>query len=276
MARRSGLAVWMLFLANLGIAVVAAFPVYRGIFGFTSHSLMAGELANGFSVDWLTDFSHNSPGSLERYARIIGWFALLSLPVNSVLAGGVLARFRAPEIESALGNFFREVARYAWRLVRLTIIGLVCYWLIFRLLNQSLSDWVNNRMRDWLDDRPVFWIRLAVTALVLAGLGFVNMVMDYARVKLVMDEGSGAAEAFLASLRFAIRRFWSAVPVYALPSLCGLALLGVYNLSVPWNLVHSPLAVGFLFIGQQVVMLGRYWFRVATWASEWAYYSGWK
>ena len=62
-ARRTGSAVGILFLANLVIAALAGFPIYRGIQSFTGHSLMGRELARGFSVDWLTDFSFNNPGS---------------------------------------------------------------------------------------------------------------------------------------------------------------------------------------------------------------------
>jgi hypothetical protein len=55
---------------------------------------------------------------------------------------------------------------------------------------------------------------------------------------------------------------------------------------VPWSLINAPVAeagwtqyrgpllVALLFLVQQVVIFGRYWFRVATWASEWSYYSG--
>jgi hypothetical protein len=110
--------------------------------------------------------------------------------------------------------------------------------------------------------------------------------VDYARVKLIMEDGSSAAGAFLCSLGFCLKRFRRAATVYALPALCGLVLLGLYRLVIPWSLINAPVAeagwtqyrgpilVALLFIGQQVVMFGRYWFRVATWASEWAYYSG--
>ena len=37
---------------------------------------------------------------------------------------------------------------------------------------------------------------------------------------------------------------------------------------------QEQLAVALLFIGQQLVMFGRYWFRVAGWASAWSSYSG--
>jgi hypothetical protein len=69
--------------------------------------------------------------------------------------------------------------------------------------------------------------------------------------------------------------------------LCGVALLVLYRLLLPWSFFKTPaspggpwaqyrepLALALLFLIQQAVMFGRYWFRVATWASEWTYYSG--
>ena len=282
--RRSGSAVGILFLANLATAALAAFPIWRGIQLFTGSSLMGRELARGFSVDWLTDFALNSQGSFGRYGMLIVWMGFLSLALNSILAGGVLTRFKAPDLKYSLGDFFRHTGRYAWRLLRLLVIGLICYWIVFKLLNEKLGQWVDQWTDNWADDRAVFGARLAISLLVVLGLGFVNLVMDYARVRLVLEEGTGAIQAFLASLGFSLGRLKAAIGVYIVPSSLGLALLGVYRLLFPWGFinatiaagshVHVPLALAGLLVVQQLVMFGRYWFRVATWASEWALYSG--
>jgi hypothetical protein len=281
--RRSGSAVWILFLANFAVAALAGYPIYHGIQRFTGQSLMGRELARGFSVDWLTDFTFNNPGSLDRYATVIVFMGFVSLVLNSILAGGVLPHFKAPELKYSLGDFFRYAGRYAWRLLRLLVIGLICYWIVFKLLNEKLGQWVGHRTGDWADERTVFVVRLAVSLLVVLGLGFVNLVMDYARVRLVLEEGTGALQAFLASLGFSLGRLRRAIGVYVIPSLCGLALLGVYRLLFPWGFIDAtiaggshirvPLALAVLFVVQQIVTFGRYWFRVATWASEWSYYS---
>jgi hypothetical protein len=286
MTRRASTGVWVLFLANLGLAALAALPIYRGILRFTGHSLMSQSLLRGFSVDWLTDFGFNSPGSLDRYAAAIAAAGLFSILVNSVLAGGVLAHFRDPLLTQGLGDFCRDTVRYAWRMIRLLVIGLICYWIVFRLLNQSLSGLVDRWTESATNDHTVFWAHLPVVLLTLTGVIFVNLVMDYAKVKLVLDDESSAIGAFLASLGFSLGRLRKALTVYLVPALLGLALLVLYRLVVPWDAIHTslgnaggwrysePLVLAVLFIGQQVIMLGRYWFRVATWASEWSYYSG--
>jgi hypothetical protein len=281
--RRSRSSVWVLFLANLALAAAAGFPIYQGIQSFTGHSLMGRELARGFSVDWLTDFTFNNPGGFHRYATVIVAMGLVSLALNSILAGGVLARFRAPDLNYSLGDFFHHTGHYAWRLLRLLVIGLICYWIVFELQNEMVGRLVNHWTGNWADDRSAFCAHLAVALLALLGLGFVNLVMDYARVRLVLEEGMGALQAFLASLGFSLGRLRRAIGVYVVPSFCGLALLGVYRLLFPWGFInvaiadgsHSrqPLALAVLFVVQQLVVFARYWFRVATWASEWSYYS---
>jgi hypothetical protein len=164
------------------------------------------------------------------------------------------------------------------------IIGLVCYWIIFGVLNRGLGGLIDKQTRHWLDDRPVFWLHLGQYALLLFALLFLNLALDYARVKLLMQESSSAVESFLASLGFSLRRLRNAATVYAVPSLLGIALLVLYRLVTPWSRINAnlgnpqasrslePMTVAALFITQQVIMFGRYWFRIATWASEWVYF----
>jgi len=282
LARRARTGVWILFFANLGLAALASYPIYEGVRAFTGHSAMSEDLATGFSFDWLTDFAVNHPGSLERYATRIVLFGLLSILAQSVLAGGVVASFREPSLHSP-GDFFRDCRRYGWRLIRLTIIGLISYWIVFRFLNQGLGSVADRWTGQWLDDRPVFWVKLVPSLLTLLGLVFVNLVMDFARVRLVMEEGASAIEAFLASLGFSLARMRRALVIYGVPSLCGIALLGLYLLAWPRAFhiasqsagghIRQPLALAVLFVGQQVIMLVRFWFRVAAWGGEWTFYS---
>lgn len=283
--RRAGTGIWVLFLANLGLAALAALPIYRGILGFTGHSLMTQELLRAFSTDWFRDFTMARPGALDNYAAIILNLGLLSILVNALLVGGVLAHFREPDLPQGPFAFFRDARRYAWRMVRLMLIGLFCYWLVFLALHQGLTRLTRRWTVAALDDRPVFWINLAISLATLAGVIFVNLVIDYARVTLVLEEESSAVVAFLSSLGFSLRRLRKALGVYAVPSLLGIALLGIYRLVVPWSFINAslgsagwshlrePLVLALLFFGQQAIMWCRYWFRVATWASEWSYCS---
>jgi hypothetical protein len=285
LARRIRSAVWILLIFNLGLGAIATLPIYRGILEFTGHSLMSETLLKGFSVDWLVDFSFANPSALSRYAEGILVFALLAIPVNTVLAGGVLGAIkRLPGQPMTLADFFQDASEYAFRLLRLMVIGLVFYWLAFHFVYGKLGAAVN-RWTEHYDDRSQFFAHLGLGLFLLLVVILLNMIVDFARVRIVHEDGVGAAEAFLSSTGFAIGRLRRALVVYAVPSLCGVALLGIYRLILPWHLVNTqlagitvsafrePLTLALLFMVQQLVMFGRFWFRAATWAGEWSYYA---
>ena len=284
LARRSRAAVFILFAANLLLAAIAGLPVYHGILNFTSHSLISRQLLTGFSYNWLIDFVFNNRGAVAQYAQIIMVLGLIAMPVNAVLAGGVLARFLHPKEPFRLGGFFRDCGHYAWRMLWLVVIALFGYWAIFRFILTELGGRVDRLTLYWMNDRSAFVAHLGVGLLVLLALVFVNLVLDFAKVRMVLTD-SGVLESVPAALGFSLYRIRRAVVVYAIPALCGLALLLIYRLIMPWHILHlalgdtskkyyeTALVLGALFIGQQLVMFGRYWFRVATWASEWSFYA---
>ena len=286
LARRSRSAVFILFGANLVLAAVAGLPIYHGILDFTSHSLMSRKLLTGFSLNWFTDFAFHRRGAIQQYAEVIMALGLIALPVNAVLAGGVLSRFQRQTERFRVGVFFRDCSRYAWRMLLLMVFALFAYWAVFKYVNAGLGGYVDHATLYWRNDRMAFLAHLGAAVLVLLALVFVNLVIDFAQVRIVFGEGSGTLESLLASLGFAIARLPRAIVVYAIPSLCGLGLLVVYRLITPWHMIHlalgetagasyEPLLVlALLFIGQQIVMFGRYWFRVATWGSEWSLFAG--
>ncbi len=277
-------AVWLLFLSNLVLAAVAAWPIYDGIQAFTVHRQAAQALTSGFSTDWLTDFAMNQKGALNRDANFAEAFGLITILVNSILAGGVLSSFRPRVLTGFPGSFWRDTGCYAWRLVRLMLLGLIGYWIMFRLLREDLSEAVLHWTASWQNEPSVVWVQVGAGILLLIALGLLNLVMDFSRIKLVKDERSSALEALWEAFGFCFSRLGKALVVYVIPSLGGLLLLGIYVLLIRWGHAghvggaisghghHDALMILALFILQQAVIFGRYWFRVATWASEWSLY----
>ena len=285
LVRRSRGAVFILFAANLLLAALAGLPIYHGILNFTSHSLISRHLLTGFSYNWYTDFVFHNGGAIRQYAQIIVVLGLIAMPVNAILAGGVLARFHRVQEPFRLAVFFGDCRRYAWRMLFLVLIALFGYWAIFRFILVELGRRVDRLTIYWVNDRSAFTAHLVVGLLVLLALVFINLVIDFAKVRMVLTD-SGVLESFLAALGFSLFRIRRAVVVYAVPALCGILLLVIYRLATPWHMLHIAMGdtsknvsetatiLVALFVGQQLVMFGRYWFRVATWASEWSFYAG--
>src|SRR2546428_1868344 len=94
-AFRTRSAVWVLLLVNLGVAALAALPIYRGILGSTGSSLMGQTIARAFPRDWLVGLSVNNPPSPRPSPGGKTPLPPLTTPHNSLLSSGVSRRLRA-------------------------------------------------------------------------------------------------------------------------------------------------------------------------------------
>ena len=270
--RRFGVARLVLGL-NLLVAMGVALPLYYAIVKSTGHSKMATDLLQGFSLDWLVDFRTNNPGWFTRFGQAVLAGGLASILLNTLLAGGILGALRNPQTDFRACEFFQDVVRYAARLLRLLVLGLVCYWLVFWVLNVELRGTLEQLAERSTNSLWASLVEVSLAGLILAGLFVFNLILDFARIRLVLGEEQEVMRAFWEAWRFVRRRFFKCLVVYLVPGLAALALLGVYRLLMPLVAFWTPWGIVALFLLQQLVMFARYWFRMATWAGEWALYS---
>src|SRR2546426_8663090 len=84
-AFRTRSAVWVLLLVNLGVAALAALPIYRGILGSTGSSLMGQTIARAFPRDWLVGFFIYNPRSAHPVPGGKNLLRLLDISIYSLL-----------------------------------------------------------------------------------------------------------------------------------------------------------------------------------------------
>ena len=122
------------------------------------------------------------------------------------LAGGALDRLARQRWMGGAG-FLAAGRRHFWPLTRLALLAGALYWLLFGVL------------RPWLFGDPpgasatgpgngayadAAW--LALNGLFAAGRAGIGLVVDYARVRAVVEDRRSAIGALLAALRFMVRR----------------------------------------------------------------------
>ena len=269
LACRRWAVVRLIFVVNLILAAVVAMPVYYAVSEFTGHSRMATALLEGFSPEWFTDLQHNRPSWLSLMARTTLAGGLFGLLFNALLAGGMLGSFRDPEQNYSGKDFFQAVVRHAGRLLRLLLLGLLCYWLMFWLLNVEARAVLGRLTTDEVNELWSARADVFLSVLLVAGLLYLNLILDFARLRLVLGDKRSALSSAVFALRFVHRNRMRSLMVYSVPGLCGLFLLGLYLAAVSQLSVSNLWIVGLLFLIQQGVMFGRYWFRMAAWAGEW-------
>ena len=253
-------------------------------------SLAADAMGAGVNYDWWNEFLQQTGGIGTTFVpSIIGFAAPLNnlsdladnvglastvmslvvvwLVLWAFLGGGIFDRYargrttHTPAFFAACGVFF-------FRFLRLGAIAWFAYWLLFKYVHGwfFVTLW-----RRWTVNLPVerdaFWIRLTLYALFAMLLAAVNLIVDYAKVRAVVEDRRSMIGALNASIRFAVRHPRATVALYLVNTLVFVVILAVYRGVAP-GAAWSGAGVWFAFLVTQLYIAARIWAKLVCAASE--------
>jgi hypothetical protein len=280
--RRVAAAPWVLagmFVMTFVMAVPLALVLRGSIEAHLGSSMTAGAVADGVEYDWWQEFSSQASGLATTFTpTILGFAAVLDnissvldgdkeiVPIAGALAayvgvwtfllGGIIDRYARQRATRAHG-FFSAAGVYFFRFLRLGIIAALLYWLLFHYVHTWLFDtWFDYATRDVDTERVAFAWRMLMYAIFGALLVIVNVVVSYAKVRLVVEDRRSAIGAFIAALRFCWRRKREVIAVYGLNLLLFAVVIAVWALVSPGASGAGP-SMWVRFIAGQVYILAR-------------------
>lgn len=278
------------FLVTLLMALPAASAIGNSIAGGLGSSLDGGAMADGVDADWWARFGDAAKGLDRTFTRsVIGFTAVVDnlsrfldgegpdlalagltaahLVLWLFLVGGILDRY-ARMRPTRSRAFFGACGTYFFRFLRLALVGAAGYWLLFGLLHgwlfEDLYGWAN---RDLTVERTAFALRAALYAVFLALLGFWNVVMDYAKIRTVVEDRISMLGAVLAGWRFVVRHPMKTFGLYLLNAAAFLGVVLLYAVAAPGAAGAGALAWWAFVIGQ-VYLLARLAVKLAFYASQ--------
>ena len=284
------------FVMTLLTALPFSLAVRDALQAHLGDSLIAEQVARGVNVQWWSEFTEQA-GTLGKTFQpsIIGFAAVLDnlsaiadgewrpspflwlgagyLVLWLFLAGGILDRYaRARPTRSY--EFFTACGVYFVRFLRLAPFIALTYYLLFTVMHRLLlEDAFGALTRDLLAERTAFFIRVALYAL-FGVLGvLVNIVFDYAKVRVVVEDRRSMLGAIVAGARFARRNAPAVASLYLLTAALFAALLFIYAIVAP-GAGSTGAAVWFGFVVSQLYLVGRLWIRLVFLASETALFQG--
>src|SRR5258708_2587605 len=263
------------FAVTLAISLPLAFAVRDMLEGHFGRSLMAEAALRGANYEWWQEFIAQATALGTTFVpSIIGFGAVLLnlsnlvdnvplltavagvtgawLVLSSFLSGGILDRFarnrptRGRGFFRACGAHFPAIARLG--LAALAIYAFLFYWL-HPLLFVTLSPW---RTMELAVERTAFARRAALYAIFLSALFAVTVMVDSARVRVVVEDRRSAIGALLAGARFVRRNLAAAGGLYLLNGILFLAAIAFYALVAPAATLPAWLA---LIIGGTYIVL---------------------
>lgn len=244
------------------ITLMAALPLATAIgLGINEHlgsSVTANDVADSVNYDWWQEFASQGSsltltstftpsilgfattldsvsGLLDRrpivpaIALALGFYMLVWV----FLQGGVLDRYARGRRIGAYG-FFAASGIFFLRFLRLGIVAGIAYGFLFAYLHEWLfGRWYVNVTRDIAVERTVFYWRVLMYAIFIALLALTTTVLDYAKVRAVVEDRRSMAGALIAAIRFIIRNPGRVAGLYLTNTFLFLGVVGVWALIDP-------------------------------------------
>jgi hypothetical protein len=149
----------------------------------------------------MTSYDQNSMwGTL---VSVNGLLLLLALLASPLIAGGTLEILTGRGSGPTVARFASGAGRYFWRFLRLMILGGVTMLISLGLLSAALGAIVS-RFSDagWEATSIIGGMAQAVILAIAAGC--FTVVLDYARIRMVLEPTNRSVKSFFSSLRFVI------------------------------------------------------------------------
>jgi len=257
-----------LWLVNLLFSLLLVTPFYFLLQKDFSRSLMGERLVQGFDFLWLGDVIYK----YQDFAPIfIGWMlgpAILFLLLQIFLNGGMIGRIVAGEEKVTISSFFGDCGKYFWRFLRVFLMSLVGYILVFGILGRMIgalrNAWTKNASTEWTYIIASF-IRLFVFLLLFS---VIKMFFDYVKVGLAAEESKKAVRGTLSNFAFLGKRFFKAWGLFLLVGLVFIALTLIY-LAVARVLPKTGLIpMMIVFLWQQTYIFAKTWTAVLFFSTE--------
>lgn len=253
-------------------------------------SLAAGSVAGGANYQWWQEFSAQAAGlGATLTPSIIGFGAVLDnldaflenapmattvagvtvawLLVWSFLSGGVIDRLARGRRTRSSG-FFAAAGTHFWRFLRLGLFAWVVYAFLFGFVHGWLfTDLYERMIRDLTVERTAAAIRFAGYALFGALLLCFNVIFDYARIRIVVEDRRSAIGALAAGARFVRRHAGRVLGLYLLNGLAFALLVALYGLASPGAPRTGAGMWLVLLLGQAYIVL-RHYLKLVFYASE--------
>jgi hypothetical protein len=283
-----------LLLGVYATTLVCALPLAVAMRGLLQthlgSSLAADSAAAGVNYDWWQEFASQATGIGATFTPSIVGFAATLDNISSVLdrqrevapimgalalyllawtflAGGIIDRYARQRPLGAAG-FFAASGVHFFRLLRLAVVAGAIYWWLFAYVHDWLfAEWFVDRTRTIGVEREVFLWRVALYAVFGLMLVIVNVIFDYAKIRIVVEDRRSALGALAAAMRFVWRRRARVSGLYAMNGVTFVILIAIWALIDP-GARGGGLMVLMAFLAAQLYLLARLALKLQFLASE--------
>jgi len=270
----------VLWLINLLFATVFFYTVFNFLARTIGKSQASDTLLQRLDFNFIFELLVHHGGAVHTMLCLFLILTFTYSLASIFLNGGILFTIAHPmrmtaakgEKERFAGMFFQGAGKFFGRFFRLCIYSLLL-WVLFIILHVLLNlafrpltaSGTNEQIMLYL-----FWVRLAIGLFLIF---LIRMILDYTRIKIVLEDTRYVFRSLLQTMVFIFRNFGKTLALYYLLIITAIILFLIY-----WGL-KSLITSGSLFpiltafIIGQIFIISRGWLKIALQAAQMEFYS---
>ncbi len=255
---------WMLFLfyaATTAAALLIVAPFMAIAFQSLGESAWAHEMNGNLDLSWISELlaAHGVMPVTPVTMVLIG-ASIIAVVVYLFLLGGALQVFCTGD------PFFAGCGRNFWSLFRLGLVSLLFYGAAF-IVYGRLGALGRKIWGEGSEATPLIHWSWFCAAVGLCLICFVNLIFDYARIRMVAEDRRKAFRATFAAIRFVWKNLRRTAGLYAVVCVIAALCFAVY-LGISHSFAQSSLIlVLLLLLVRQAMVMAKVWARLLFYSS---------
>jgi hypothetical protein len=293
--------VLLLFFVNLAFASILAVPMYHSLKDSFGDSLVGEGMAKGFDMLWWEEYRDQSEGLAKTFTpSIIGKGAILNnleglilktfftlppeililglvyITFRTFLAGGILSTFNTNRSKFSLKKFFGGAGAHFFHFFLVMLISWVIFFGVLGFLYRGLDSIRNNIAQNSFSEVTPFYISLFFNLVLFFLLLLFQMLFDYTRIQIVVEQKKNILVALRDAYRFISKHLGSTLGLFYLLFLVNFGVTLMYLLFK--SLIPQSTAMGVIsvFLIQQLFVFALIFIRCWLYASELELFKYWR
>ena len=283
----------LLLAINFVFSLILAVPMYHSLKDSFGNSLAGDRMAEGFDYLWWEEYRDDARGLEKTFTpSIIGKgavlnnlegliqlrvfdlppvilvFGLVYIILHTFLAGGILFHFKTGNDRFSLRGFFLGAGSHFVRFSLLVLLSWLFFLLIGIVLKDSLDSLLSGIQKTAFSEVIPFYVGLVFNAIVFFLFLFIQMVFDYARIKIVLEDSSNVLTSAASAFGFVFRHLGSTLGLFYLLFLAQVAFTLIYILIHGLIPQSSYIGIALAFLFQQIFIFGLIWIRCWLYSSQ--------
>lgn len=250
-----------LWIMNLAFAAILTGPIYALLKESLFHNAKAEELALSFDFLWFIEFKHSYAETLQSLPNILIMVSIIYVLIQVFLMGGIYEILNSEARKNHFIDYFYGCVRYFFRFFKVFLISLACYGALF-YLNQIYIKYIEVITLNIESQFIVIAVNSVRYLLIAAIFGFLNIVFDYVRIRIVVHQSYETLKDLWLTFKFLIKNFWTVSSLFWLISAIGLAIFIGYALIDNFMEPTTYFTIILLIFIRQFYLIGKIWVKL--------------